>query len=186
MTSRNQQLFERAQHHIPGGVNSPVRAFRSVGGTPLFLKKGRGARVQDADGKWYTDYVGSWGPMILGHAHPTVIAAVQAAAADGLSFGAPTEREVEMADLLCELVGGPDFLYVATTDYPASGALLDGANGAAAAVLCSGTLIGCGKFLTAGHCVDGSLDPADYTVFFQHAGFFAVASIARHPRPARR
>jgi glutamate-1-semialdehyde 2,1-aminomutase len=110
MTSRNQQLFERAQRHIPGGVNSPVRAFRSVGGTPLFLKKGRGARVQDADGKWYTDYVGSWGPMILGHAHPAVIAAVQAAAADGLSFGAPTEREVEMADLLCELVPSMDMV----------------------------------------------------------------------------
>ncbi len=110
MTSRNQQLFERAQRHIPGGVNSPVRAFRSVGGTPLFLQKGRGARVQDADGKWYTDYVGSWGPMILGHAHPAVIAAVQAAAADGLSFGAPTEREVEIADLLCELVPSMDMV----------------------------------------------------------------------------
>ena len=110
MTSRNQQLFERAQRHIPGGVNSPVRAFRSVGGTPLFLKKGRGARVQDADGKWYIDYVGSWGPMILGHAHPAVIAAVQAAAADGLSFGAPTEREVEIADLLCELVPSMDMV----------------------------------------------------------------------------
>jgi glutamate-1-semialdehyde 2,1-aminomutase len=104
MTSRNQQLFERAQRHIPGGVNSPVRAFRSVGGTPLFFQKGVGAKVQDADGKWYTDYVGSWGPMILGHAHPEVIAAVQAAVVDGLSFGAPTEKEVEIADLLCDLV----------------------------------------------------------------------------------
>lgn len=104
MSSRNQQLFERAQRHIPGGVNSPVRAFRSVGGTPLFFQKGTGPRVQDADGKWYTDYVGSWGPMILGHAHPEVIAAVQAAVVDGLSFGAPTEKEVEIADLLCELV----------------------------------------------------------------------------------
>ena len=71
MTSRNQQLFERAQKHIPGGVNSPVRAFRSVGGTPLFFQKGAGAKVQDADGKWYTDYVGSWGPMIVGHNHPS-------------------------------------------------------------------------------------------------------------------
>jgi len=104
MSSRNQQLFERAQRHIPGGVNSPVRAFRSVGGTPLFFQKGAGSQVQDADGKWYTDYVGSWGPMILGHAHPEVIAAVQAAVVDGLSFGAPTEKEVEIADLLCELV----------------------------------------------------------------------------------
>ena len=110
MTSRNQQLFARAQKHIPGGVNSPVRAFRSVGGAPLFFQKGAGARVQDADGKWYTDYVGSWGPLILGHAHPEVIAAVQAAVGDGLSFGAPTEREVEMADLLCALVPSLDMV----------------------------------------------------------------------------
>lgn len=110
MTSRNQQLFERAQRHIPGGVNSPVRAFRSVGGTPLFFQKGVGAKVQDADGKWYTDYVGSWGPMILGHAHPEVIAAVQAAVVDGLSFGAPTEKEVEIADLLCALVPSMDMV----------------------------------------------------------------------------
>ena len=110
MTSRNQELFVRAQKHIPGGVNSPVRAFRSVGGTPLFFQKGTGSKVQDADGKWYTDYVGSWGPMILGHAHPEVIAAVQAAVVDGLSFGAPTEREVEIADLLCDLVPSMDMV----------------------------------------------------------------------------
>lgn len=110
MTSRNEELFVRAQKHIPGGVNSPVRAFRSVGGTPLFFQKGVGSKVQDADGKWYTDYVGSWGPMILGHAHPEVIAAVQAAVVDGLSFGAPTEREVEIADLLCELVPSLDMV----------------------------------------------------------------------------
>jgi len=87
-----------------------VRAFRSVGGTPLFFQKGAGAKVQDADGKWYTDYVGSWGPMILGHAHPEVIAAVQAAVVDGLSFGAPTEKEVEIADLLCDLVPSMDMV----------------------------------------------------------------------------
>ncbi len=110
MTSRNQQLFDRAQRHIPGGVNSPVRAFRSVGGTPLFFAKAQGPRVQDADGKWYTDYVGSWGPMILGHGHPEVLRAVAEAAADGLSFGAPTEREVEMADLLCRLVPSMDMV----------------------------------------------------------------------------
>lgn len=110
MTSRNEILFERARKHIPGGVNSPVRAFGSVGGTPLFFRKGVGSKVQDADGKWYTDYVGSWGPMILGHAHPEVIAAVQEAAADGLSFGAPTEREVEIADLLCEMVPSLDMV----------------------------------------------------------------------------
>ncbi len=110
MTSRNEALFARAQKHIPGGVNSPVRAFRSVGGTPLFFQKGAGAKVQDADGKWYTDYVGSWGPMILGHAHPEVIAAVQAAVVNGLSFGAPTEKEVEIADLLCDLVPSLDMV----------------------------------------------------------------------------
>ncbi|MCL2344891.1 MAG: glutamate-1-semialdehyde 2,1-aminomutase [Desulfobulbus sp.] len=110
MTSRNQHLFERAQKHIPGGVNSPVRAFRSVGGTPLFFQRGDGPRAQDADGKWYTDYVGSWGPLILGHAHPAVIAAVHAAVADGLSFGAPTEREVEIADRLCQLVPSLDMV----------------------------------------------------------------------------
>jgi len=102
--SRNQQLFERAQVHIPGGVNSPVRAFRSVGGTPRFFVEGTGARVTDADGTTYIDYVGSWGPLILGHAHPAVIAAVRDAAVRGLSFGAPTESEVELADLLCELL----------------------------------------------------------------------------------
>ena len=100
----NQELFERAQRHIPGGVNSPVRAFRSVGGTPCFFTKGCGSHITDADGKEYLDYVGSWGPLILGHAHPEVITAVQEAAAQGLSFGAPTEREVDMADLLCDLL----------------------------------------------------------------------------------
>lgn len=100
----NQELFERAQRHIPGGVNSPVRAFRSVGGTPCFFTKGCGSRITDADGKEYLDYVGSWGPLILGHAHPEVVTAVQDAAARGLSFGAPTEREVDMADLLCDLL----------------------------------------------------------------------------------
>ena len=110
MSQRNQQLFERAQRHIPGGVNSPVRAFRSVGGIPRFIAKGKGARITDADGKTYLDYVGSWGPLILGHAHPDVVKAVQEAAADGLSFGAPTEREVEMADLLCEMLPSLDMV----------------------------------------------------------------------------
>ena len=110
MTFRNQQLFERAQRHIPGGVNSPVRAFRSVGGTPCFFASGSGSRVSDVDGKSYIDYVGSWGPLILGHAHPEVVAAVQEAAAQGLSFGAPTEQEVEMADLLCDLLPSLDMV----------------------------------------------------------------------------
>lgn len=110
MSQGNQQLFERAQKHIPGGVNSPVRAFRSVGGTPRFFAKGCGPRVTDADGKTYLDYVGSWGPLILGHAHPEVVRAVQDAAADGLSFGAPTEREVEMAELLCAMLPSLDMV----------------------------------------------------------------------------
>ncbi|MBP9806284.1 MAG: glutamate-1-semialdehyde 2,1-aminomutase [Candidatus Accumulibacter sp.] len=104
MSTRSQQLFERAQQHIPGGVNSPVRAFRSVGGTPRFFAAGSGSRVIDVDGQSYLDYVGSWGPLILGHAHPEVVAAVQQAALKGLSFGAPTEGEVEMAELLCALM----------------------------------------------------------------------------------
>ena len=110
MTNRNQQLFERAQRHIPGGVNSPVRAFRSVGGTPCFFSSGSGSRITDVDGKSYLDYVGSWGPLILGHAHPEVVTAVQEAAAKGLSFGAPTELEVEMADLLCKLLPSLDMV----------------------------------------------------------------------------
>ena len=101
---RSQKLFQRAQLCIPAGVNSPVRAFRSVGGTPPFIRRGKGARVWDADGRAYIDYVGSWGPLIVGHAHPEVIKAVEAAAARGLSFGAPTEQEVEMAELLCRLM----------------------------------------------------------------------------------
>ncbi|HKC43397.1 MAG TPA: aminotransferase class III-fold pyridoxal phosphate-dependent enzyme, partial [Burkholderiales bacterium] len=99
--SRNDRLFDEAQRWIPGGVNSPVRAFRAVGGTPRFFARGEGACFWDADGKRYIDYVGSWGPLVLGHAHPAVVAAVREAALAGLSFGAPTEREVEMAALLC-------------------------------------------------------------------------------------
>ena len=104
MTSRNEYLFEQSQHVIPGGVNSPVRAFKSVGGTPLFFKRGQGAYVWDADDKRYIDYVGSWGPMIVGHCHPAVVTAVQDAAAQGLGFGAPTVTELEMAELLCKLL----------------------------------------------------------------------------------
>ena len=89
--NRNEELFARAQRTIPAGVNSPVRAFRSVGGTPRFFARGEGAYLWDADGRRYIDYVGSWGPAILGHAHPAVVDAVVAAARHGLSFGAPTE-----------------------------------------------------------------------------------------------
>lgn len=104
MTSHNQELFEQSQRLIPGGVNSPVRAFKSVGGTPLFFKRGQGAYVWDADDKRYTDYVGSWGPMIVGHCHAGVVNAVQDAAAQGLGFGAPTAGELEMAETLCRLL----------------------------------------------------------------------------------
>ncbi len=110
MSDRNQELFDRAQRSIPGGVNSPVRAFRNVGGTPRFFTRAQGSRLWDANGKEYIDYVGSWGPAILGHAHPDVIRAVQEKAALGLSFGAPTEIEVEMAETLCRLVPNLDMV----------------------------------------------------------------------------
>ena len=98
--SRNEELFERAQRSIPAGVNSPVRAFRSVGGTPRFFTRGEGPFLWDADGRRYIDYVGSWGPAVAGHAHPAVVAAVQSTAANGLSFGAPTELEITLAETL--------------------------------------------------------------------------------------
>ncbi|MDO9227383.1 MAG: glutamate-1-semialdehyde 2,1-aminomutase [Pseudomonadota bacterium] len=104
MSSRNDQLFEQSRKVIPGGVNSPVRAFRSVGGTPRFFTKGQGSRVWDADGKSYLDYVGSWGPLILGHADADVVRAVQDAATLGLSFGAPTEMELVMAEKLVAML----------------------------------------------------------------------------------
>ena len=100
MKSKNEILFEKSQHVIPGGVNSPVRAFRSVGGIPVFISRGNGPYVWDADGKRYIDYVGSWGPLVLGHAHPQVVNAVQEAATRGLSFGAPTEAEINMAECI--------------------------------------------------------------------------------------
>jgi glutamate-1-semialdehyde 2,1-aminomutase len=96
----NATLFERAQRVIPGGVNSPVRAFRAVGGTPRFIARAQGAYMWDAEGQRYIDYIGSWGPMILGHGHPAVLEAVMRAAQDGLSFGAPTEREIELAEAI--------------------------------------------------------------------------------------
>jgi glutamate-1-semialdehyde 2,1-aminomutase len=100
----NESLFERAQRVIPGGVNSPVRAFRAVGGTPRFITRAEGAFIVDAEGRRYIDYIGSWGPMILGHGHPAVLEAVQQAARDGFSFGAPTEREIELAEEILKLV----------------------------------------------------------------------------------
>lgn len=102
--SRSELLFQAAQKHIPGGVNSPVRAFKGVGGTPIFFKRGAGAYIYDEDDQRYIDYIGSWGPMILGHAYPPVIAAVREALDRGLGFGAPTAIETTMADKVCELV----------------------------------------------------------------------------------
>jgi glutamate-1-semialdehyde 2,1-aminomutase len=102
--SRNQALFERAQLTIPGGVNSPVRAFRSVGGTPRFIERAQGPYFWDADGQRYIDYIGSWGPMIVGHVHPEVLEAVQRVLVNGFSFGAPTEAEIEIAEAICKLV----------------------------------------------------------------------------------
>ncbi len=102
--NKSEALFARSRKVIPGGVNSPVRAFGAVGGTPVFIAQAKGSRLIDVDGNSYIDYVGSWGPMILGHAHPQVIEAVQQAAAEGLSFGTPTEREAELAELIIEAV----------------------------------------------------------------------------------
>lgn len=108
--SRSEELFTEAQRYIPGGVNSPVRAFRSVGSTPVFAVRGSGACIWDADGKRYTDYIGSWGPLILGHAFPAVTEAICDAAKNGASFGLPTEREVRMARLITELVKGVEMV----------------------------------------------------------------------------
>ncbi len=103
-SDRNQALFDRAKALIPGGVNSPVRAFKAVGGTPRFVQRAQGAYFWDANGKKYIDYIGSWGPMILGHGHPAVVQAVQKAVLEGFSYGAPTEREVDLAEELVKLV----------------------------------------------------------------------------------
>ena len=109
-TTRSAALFDEAQRHLPGGVNSPVRAFRGVGGTPLFIARGQGSRVWDADGNEYLDYVCSWGPLIAGHAHPQVVAAIQRAAERGTSYGAPTESEVRLAALVKEAFPSIDLI----------------------------------------------------------------------------
>jgi len=109
-SSKSQELFQRAQLSIPGGVNSPVRAFKSVGGTPLFIKKAKGAYLYDADGNQYIDYINSWGPMILGHAHQSVVKAIYDQAAGSTSFGAPTELEIEMAELIKSMVPNVDLI----------------------------------------------------------------------------
>src|SRR5271166_3563519 len=102
--TKSDELFRRAQEIIPGGVNSPVRAFRSVGGKPVFIARGEGSHIFDVDGNEYIDYVGSWGPLLLGHRHPAILAALEQALSIGTSFGAPTEQEVELAAAICDAV----------------------------------------------------------------------------------
>jgi glutamate-1-semialdehyde 2,1-aminomutase len=126
----NAQLFERAQRVIPGGVNSPVRAFRAVGGTPRFIARAEGAYLFDAEGTRYIDYIGSWGPMILGHGHPAVLDAVCGAVATGLSFGAPTEREVELAEEILKLVPSIDQVRLVSSGTEAAMSALRLARGA--------------------------------------------------------
>ena len=128
--TRNETLFERARKLIPGGVNSPVRAFKAVGGTPRFVQRAHGAYFWDADGQRYIDYIGSWGPMILGHGHPAVLDAVQKAMQDGFSFGAPTEREVELAEEIIKLVPSIEMLRMVSSGTEAAMSALRLARGA--------------------------------------------------------
>ena len=126
----NAQLFERAQQVIPGGVNSPVRAFHAVGGTPRFIARAQGPYIFDAQGQRYTDYIGSWGPMILGHGHPAVLEAVHRAVDEGLSFGAPTEREIELAEAILALVPSMDQVRLVSSGTEAAMSALRLARGA--------------------------------------------------------
>ena len=130
MTDRNQELFDRAARVIPGGVNSPVRAFRAVGGTPRFVQRAQGAYFWDANGKQYIDYIGSWGPMILGHGNPVVLEAVQKAALDGFSFGAPTEREIELAEAILAQVPSMEMVRLVSSGTEAGMSALRLARGA--------------------------------------------------------
>lgn len=129
-TSCNAALFERAQKLIPGGVNSPVRAFKAVGGTPRFIQRAQGAYFWDADGQRYIDYIGSWGPMILGHGHPAVVEAVQKAVLEGFSYGAPTEREVEMAEEIVKLVPSIEMVRLVSSGTEATMSVIRLARGA--------------------------------------------------------
>ncbi|HET7763819.1 MAG TPA: glutamate-1-semialdehyde 2,1-aminomutase [Burkholderiales bacterium] len=130
MTSKNDLLFERSRRFIPGGVNSPVRAFRAVGGIPRFIERGEGSRIWDADGRSYIDYVGSWGPLVLGHADSEVVGAVRAAAERGLSFGAPTAAEAKLAELLSGLVPGLEMVRLVNSGTEATMSALRLARGA--------------------------------------------------------
>jgi glutamate-1-semialdehyde 2,1-aminomutase len=145
----NQTLFERAKAVIPGGVNSPVRAFRAVGGTPRFVTRAEGAYFWDANGKRYIDYIGSWGPMILGHGHPAVLEAVQKAAVDGFSFGAPTEREIELAEEIIKLMPSIEMVRLVSSGTEAAMSALRLARGAT----------GRNKFIKFEGCYHGHADP---------------------------
>jgi glutamate-1-semialdehyde 2,1-aminomutase len=145
----NEELFARAQRVIPGGVNSPVRAFRAVGGTPRFIQRGHGAYIWDAEGQKYIDYIGSWGPMILGHGHPAVVEAVQKALLDGFSFGAPTEREIELAEAIIALVPGCEMVRLVSSGTEAGMSALRLARGAT----------GRSKFIKFEGCYHGHADP---------------------------
>src|SRR5579863_1010256 len=151
--TRSEQLFERAQQVIPGGVNSPVRAFRSVGGTPYFVARAEGAYVEDVDGRRYIDYVQSYGASILGHAHPKVVEAVAAAAREGTSYGAPTEREVRMAEEIVARVPGCDLVRLVSSGTEAAMSAVRvarGATGRDRVVLFSGCYHGHSDALLAG------------------------------------
>jgi glutamate-1-semialdehyde 2,1-aminomutase len=152
----NEQLFERAQRSIPGGVNSPVRAFRSVGGTPRFIDRAQGPYFWDADGQRYIDYIGSWGPMILGHGHPAVVKAVQEAAARGLSYGAPTEAEVVMAEELLKLVPSMQQLRLVSSGTEAAMSAIRLARGAAGGA--NGKTSGRRKIIKFEGCYHGHAD----------------------------
>ncbi len=129
-TDQNAALFARARNVIPGGVNSPVRAFKAVGGTPRFIRRAQGAYLWDANGQRYLDYIGSWGPMILGHGHPAVLEAVQKAVTEGFSFGAPTEREVELAEEILRLVPSMDMVRLVSSGTEAAMSAIRLARGA--------------------------------------------------------
>ncbi len=129
-TDRSNALFERARAVIPGGVNSPVRAFKAVGGTPRFVQRAEGAYFWDADGQRYIDYIGSWGPMILGHGHPAVVEAVQKAVLDGFSYGAPTEREIELAEEIVKLLPSIEMLRLVSSGTEATMSVIRLARGA--------------------------------------------------------
>ena len=145
----NDQLFERARKVIPGGVNSPVRAFRAVGGTPRFIARAQGPYMWDAEGKRFIDYIGSWGPMILGHGHPAVLSAVQQAATEGFSFGAPTEREVELAEEILSLVPSCEQIRLVSSGTEAAMTAIRLARGAT----------GRSKFIKFEGCYHGHADP---------------------------